>query len=125
MEIAMGRRSSARTGPKVGELTLVAATCGKYLYSATSTDEPIKFHLDSDMASPSCQSGQDLTWLELSKQSVLNVKHSNSRSPIVVIRRSNPNRVNGPYVLKFRDITDASLFIAWLHGVSSMDEVYP
>jgi sentrin-specific protease 7 len=121
----MARRSSARTGSKVDGLPLAAAACGKYTCSAGKTDEPVKLHIDSDVARPSHQGGQTFSWLELSRKSIRSAKHSNSQSPIIVIHRSSSGVVPGRLLLKFRNIVDASHFIAWLHGVEHLDEVSP
>ncbi|CAF3467227.1 unnamed protein product [Fusarium graminearum] len=123
---AMGRRNSTRTGPKGDGLILAAAACGKFMYSAGKTDEPIKLYTDSDIARPSHQGAQACPWLELSKRSILNAKHSNSQSPIIAIRRSTSTQVPSTnLVLKFRDLKDASVFISWLHGVEHLDETSP
>ncbi|GKT98580.1 unnamed protein product [Fusarium langsethiae] len=121
----MARRSSTRTGSKVDGLPLAAATCGKYTCSTAKTDEPVKLHIDSDVARPSHQGGQTFPWLELSRKSIRSAKHSNSQSPIIVIHRSSSGVVPGHLLLKFRNIVDASHFIAWLHGVEHLDEVSP
>jgi sentrin-specific protease 7 len=123
---AMERRNSTRSGPKVDGVLLVAAACGRSTWSAGKTDEPITLHLDSGLAHPSHQGRQTFSWLELSKKSIHGVKHSNSQSPIISIHRSNTGTtVGGKLVLKFSDIANASIFIAWLHGVERLNEVSP
>ncbi|KAH6978218.1 hypothetical protein EDB82DRAFT_213995 [Fusarium venenatum] len=123
---AMGRRNSIHSGPKVDGVLLVAAACGRSTWSAGKTDEPITLHLDSGLARPSHQDGQTSSWLEVSKKSIHSAKHSNSKSPIISIHRSNTNTaIGGKLVLKFSDIANASIFIAWLHGVEHLKEVSP
>ncbi|KAL6924996.1 hypothetical protein ACHAPO_001949 [Fusarium lateritium] len=123
---AMVRRNLTRSGLKVDGVLLVAAACGKSTWSAGKTDEPITLHLDSGLARPSHQGGQTSSWLEVSKKLIHSAKHSNSKSPIISIHRSNTNTaIGGKLVLKFSDIANASVFIAWLHGVERLKEVSP
>ncbi|RGP65425.1 hypothetical protein FLONG3_9216 [Fusarium longipes] len=125
MTTPMGRRNLTRTERKEDELVLTAAICGKHMFVAENTEDFIKLHLDSGLARPLHRSGQGLPWLELSKQSIHRVRHSNSRSPIVVIHRSIHGHFSGNLTLRFYDIAQASLFIAWLHGIQNLEEIEP
>ncbi|KAH7188965.1 uncharacterized protein B0J16DRAFT_338488 [Fusarium flagelliforme] len=118
-------QSSTLRGPKEEQLAVKAATCGKCVYSTKSADACVNLRLDSDVARPSILSHQeqDLSWLEVSRQSIFRIKHSNSQSPIVVVHRSATGQVGGRLVLKFNTIKDASHFIHWLQGSPGLEQI--
>ncbi|RBR18313.1 uncharacterized protein FIESC28_06086 [Fusarium coffeatum] len=124
-KITTDLQSSAMHGPNEEQLAVRAATSGKCVYATKSADACVNLRLDSDVARPSILShqGQDLSWLEISKQSILRIKHSNSQSPIVALSRSVIGQAGGKVLLKFNTIKDASHFIHWLQGSRGLEQV--
>ncbi|CAG7555519.1 unnamed protein product [Fusarium equiseti] len=118
-------QNSTLRGPKEEQLAVRAAACGRCAYSTKCADTCVNLRLDSDVARPSVLShqGQDLSWLEVSRQTILRIKHSNSQSPIVSVHRSVTGQVGGRLVLKFNTIKDASHFIHWLQGSPGLEQV--
>ncbi|KAJ4140932.1 hypothetical protein NW768_000139 [Fusarium equiseti] len=121
----MELKNSTWRGPKEEQVAVRAAACGRCAYSTKSVDACVNLRLDTDVARPSILShqGQDLSWLEISKQSIIRIKHSNSQSSIVAIHRSVTAQAASKLLLKFNTIKDASHFIHWLQGSPGLEQI--
>ncbi|KAF5555537.1 protease ULP2 [Fusarium napiforme] len=121
-----GRENLANEGLATRDVPLEAAVCGKYSFSPTDNLEPVILQLGPDAAEPMHENTGDLSWLQVSRSSIQDVKHNNTNSPIVLIGRSARTSFScGKLALKFLTDADASFFIHWLQGLPCLSECSP
>ncbi|KAF4995537.1 hypothetical protein FGRMN_5080 [Fusarium graminum] len=112
----VGSQALMSGGPILDRPTLNAATCGKLWYQSDDKTGSVQLHLDADVAHPIHETGQDLSWLKLSKSKINHVKQNNSNSSVVCVMRASSRQFTGTLMLKFASEKDASQFIRWLQG---------
>lgn len=118
-----GRETLANKGSALKEVSLEAAVCGKYSFSPADNIEPVTLRLGPNAAEPMHENTGDLSWLQVLRSSIQDVKHNNTNSPIVLISRSARASFScGKLALRFLSDTDASFFIHWLHGLPRLFE---
>ncbi|KAF5601103.1 protease ULP2 [Fusarium subglutinans] len=118
-----GRETLANKRLALKDVSLEAAVCGKYSFSPADNIEPVTLRLGPDAAEPMHENSGDLSWLQVLRSSIQDVKHHNTNSPIVLISRSARASFScGKLALKFVNEEDASFFIYWLHGLPCLSE---
>ncbi|KAM0342253.1 hypothetical protein ACHAPU_009658 [Fusarium lateritium] len=111
-----GSQTLASRGSILDRLTLSAAACGKLWYQSSNSIGSVQLHLDAGVAHPIHETGQDLSWLQVSKEKINHVRQNNTNSPVVFIQRASSGQFTGTLVLKFASNIHASNFIRWLQG---------
>ncbi|KAM0559755.1 hypothetical protein ACHAPJ_004279 [Fusarium lateritium] len=109
------------------ELAVAGAVSGGHIYTADNPNDCIKLLVGTDAAEVLQDRGADsMSWLEIRLHTILDVKHSSSNGPIVVLRRSVVEYAGSPIALKFADDKHAIQFIKWLYDSQiSLKETTP
>ncbi|KAF4970589.1 hypothetical protein FSARC_2370 [Fusarium sarcochroum] len=111
------RRNMAPNEPALPEPMVIGASCGRVVYpSGNNLHTHVQLRLGTDAARLAHEEDKEFSWLEVHKRTVNSIKHSNTKSPVVIVHRSVVGPAGSPLALKFSSKVLASYFIQWLHG---------